>query len=161
MTAAPATTTFALAVTPQMSLAELQQTKAAWIAEGMTHFDALAEIIREFGYLKDAHTRRYTELAIGSIKAIYSAETTRYLVREQSYGVRETVVVWVGGLRVCCLTTGDDTDPSRHLFVPGKWLDVMLRHLPDAKDRVADRAKQAHQAEREKLAAELLIGKDV
>ncbi len=161
MSTETATTTVALAVTPAMSLAELQQLKAAWVAQGMTHFGDLVEIIREFGYPKEVRTRRYTELVIGTINAIYQAEATRFLVHQQCYGVRELVVVWVGVMRVCCLTTGDETDPSRHLFVPGKWLDVMLGHLPDARDRVADRAKQAHQAERERLAAELLLGKDV
>jgi hypothetical protein len=149
---------------------ELLELKKNLIAEGLSLFDDFRMVLLEYGTpvrLRNGHIAFRTETP--SFIAITYVREAGYIVAKQRFS--ETLVVLVttgkviepGQLRsetLYHIEVGDQTNADNFIHVPGKWVNVLLDRLPEAKKLFFEREDIKKEALRQKLLTRLFSGRE-
>ena len=158
---------------PAPTLEQLEQKYAEYMRQGQEVYEDLALIVKMLG--KEIIFQRRPESWMiydnGSATALYSILATNWRAERGAWSIRESLTITIGQpiiyqireTPVCWLSLqdGDLVYEEKTVFVPGRWLEEMLRDLPRAKAIAGAHSRREYEARRQALIERLLIGKEV
>jgi hypothetical protein len=163
----------AISPDPAPTLKQLEQRYAEYLEQGLEVYEDLALIVRMLGK-ETVFPRRAEPWLVydnGNATAVYSVVTTNWSAGRGAWSIRESLTITIGQpiiyqireTPVCWLSfqDGDLVYEEKTAFVPGRWLEEMLKDLPKARAIAGAHSRREYEAKRQALIERLLIGKEV
>ena len=158
---------------PAQTLEQLEKKYAEYMRQGQEVYEDLALIVKMLG--KEIIFQRRPESWLiydnGSATALYSVLATNWSAERGAWSIRESLTITVGQpiiyqireTPVCWLSfqDGDLVYEDKTVFVPGHWLEEMLKDLPKARAIAGAHTRREYEAKRHAMIDRLLIGKEV
>jgi hypothetical protein len=149
-----------------LSYDDLLKLKAALLVEGFANFNKMKAVILEKGVWTEVNHRKALFYKFGQFTAILSQsvafdERGRREITEGIQVVLGDFVEWRNVEWVCFLKQlNGDNHPAEHsIFIPGAWLDELLKDYPAIVAKKEQEAQAALDAQKNKLLVEMFSGR--
>ena len=149
-----------------LSYDDLLKLKAALLVEGFANFNKMKAVILEKGVITEVNYRKAMFYKFGQFTAILT-RTQQFDERGRStitYGIQVVLgdfIKWKNVEWVCSLKQldGENLQTDTSIFVPGAWLDELLKDYPAIAAKKEQEVLEALNAQKNKLLVEMFSGR--
>ena len=151
-----------------LSYDDLLKLKAALLVEGFANFNKMKAVILEKGVITDVNHRKALFYKFGEFTAIlsqsvYFDERGRRNVIEGIQVALGDFIKWRNVEWVCFLKqlNGENYPTEHSIFIPGAWLDELLKEYPAIAAKKQQEVLDALDARKNKLLVEMFSGRAI